>query len=262
MRRSFPVTLALTVSLAVWLTAAGRVLAQAPAAQGAAPAAQKKPAAESPQPVAGAAQPAAASPANANPFPGDTSSVPVLPSRNTPEFSPGMDQGADSAGIPLPGEDLDPVRSPDDPAPEVSGGQGQSWSSSLSGLDKLLPQPDGGLPSKKRRDRSLEESAHQETASEDISVGSYYLDTKDWKGALSRFESALVLDPDNPDVYWGLAESQRHLGDFADARANYLKVVEYDPGSHHSKEARKALDDPAIANARQAAPAPAAEAQQ
>ena len=64
----------------------------------------------------------------------------------------------------------------------------------------------------------------------------------------------LVLDPDNPDVYWGLAESERHLGRFADARENYQKIMEYDPGSHHAKEASKALKDPEIANAK-AAPA-------
>ena len=80
---------------------------------------------------------------------------------------------------------------------------------------------------------------HHETAAEDENVGSYYLENKDWKGALSRFQSALVLDPDNPDVYWGLAESERHLGDFADARANYQKVMEYDPGQPPCQRSRQ-----------------------
>jgi tetratricopeptide (TPR) repeat protein len=92
-------------------------------------------------------------------------------------------------------------------------------------------------------------------------VGKYYLDNKNWKAALSRFESALVLDPDNPDVYWGLAESQRHLGNFADARANYQKVVDYDPDSRHGKDARKALKDPEIANAKSSAQPSAAAPQ-
>ena len=86
----------------------------------------------------------------------------------------------------------------------------------------------------------------------------YYLDNKDWKAALSRFQSALVLDPDNPDVYWGLAEAERHLGNFADARANYQKVMDYDPGSRHAKEARKALQDPDFANAKPPQPAQSA----
>jgi hypothetical protein len=51
-------------------------------------------------------------------------------------------------------------------------------------------------------------------------------------------------------VYWGLAEAERHLGNFGDARANYQKVMDYDPGSRHAKEARKALADPDIANAK------------
>ena len=50
----------------------------------------------------------------------------------------------------------------------------------------------------------------------------------------------------------GLAEAERHLGDFADARDNYKKVMEYDPGSRHAKESGKALQDPEIANAKPA----------
>ncbi|MGC9159666.1 MAG: tetratricopeptide repeat protein [Terracidiphilus sp.] len=244
MRRSFSVALSLTICLAGWLAGAGCLPAQTPAAD-----AQKKP--------------PAASQTNGNPFPGDTSSVPVLPSRSTPAFSPDAYEGA-GAGFPLPGTDRDPVRSPDELSPASSGGQGRGggWSSSLSGLGNLLPQAGDGLPPKKRKERLLQEPVHQETASEDINVGNFYLDTKDWKGALSRFESALVLAPENPEVYWGLAECQRHMGDFIDARANYLKVIEYDPDSRRAKDARKALKDPALANALQAAPAPAAQARQ
>ena len=85
-------------------------------------------------------------------------------------------------------------------------------------------------------------------------MGKYYLDQKNWRAAQSRFQSALVLAPEDPEVYWGLAESARHLGNFPDARANYEKVIEYDPDSRHAKEAKKALEDPKIENAK-AAPA-------
>ena len=98
---------------------------------------------------------------------------------------------------------------------------------------------------------------HHETAQEDLNVGAFYLDKKDWRAALSRFQSAMVLDPDEVAVYWGLAEANRHLGNFAEAKANYQKVVEYDPDSRHAKDARKALEDPQIA----AAKAPAAQPQ-
>ena len=126
----------------------------------------------------------------------------------------------------------------------------------MAGMRDLLPPADDETqPGKRNRKGQLIEPEHQETAAEDESVGSYYLDNKDWRAALSRFQSALVLDPDNPDVYWGLAEAERHLGQFADARANYQKVMDYDPGSKHAKEAKKALQDPQIANAK--APQPA-----
>jgi len=186
----------------------------------------------------------------ANPFPEDTNSVPVLPSTNTggapaPDSS-APDSGSESA-VPLPGGDGDPVRSPDDASPST---EGSSASSSSAGMDNLLkPPPDTDQDSKHRK-LNVPDEAHTESAAEDETVGNYYLDQKNWRAALSRFESALVLDPENPDVYWGLAESQRHTGDYASAKANYLKVTEYDPDSKHGKEAKKILKDPEVANAK------------
>jgi len=192
---------------------------------------------------------------NSNPFPEDTNSVPVMPTRNSPDAIPGLDDQSASGRIPMPAADADPVRSPEDAAAAEQANEKDS-SSSLAGLGNLLPPPDDDTQRAKRnKNGQVVDAEHHESAAEDENVGNYYLDNKNWKGALSRFESALVLDPDNPDVYWGLAESQRHLGDFADARANYLKVMEYDPDSRHGKEARKALEDPEIANAKATVPA-------
>ena len=89
-----------------------------------------------------------------------------------------------------------------------------------------------------------------EASAEDITVGDYYLDKKNWKAALSRFQSAMVLAPDDPEVYWGLAEAERHLGDLASARDHYLKLLDYDPDGPHGKEARKALKDPNLMSAK------------
>lgn len=206
-------------------------------------------------------KPAAASQSSANPFPEDTSSVPVMPSGNTPALPDAANDAGENAAMALPGDDLDPVRSPDDPEPASNEQPGET-SSSLSGLDNLLPRPDDDQSNKKRK-LAVQEPVHHEGAKEDLQVGGYYLETKNWKGALSRFESALVLDPDNPDVYWGLAEASRHLGKLADARANYQKVAEYDPDSRHGKEAIKALKEPEIANGKNAAVSatPSVEAQ-
>jgi tetratricopeptide (TPR) repeat protein len=197
---------------------------------------------------------------NQNPFPEDTNSVPLMPSRDNPNL-PIPSGEASKERIDLPVDDIDPVRSPEEAGAAAESGESGS-SSSLAGMSSLLPGPDDDTaePSKHNKKGAQIAPEHHETAAEDENVGRYYLDNKDWKAALSRFQSALVLDPDNPDVYWGLAETERHLGNFAEARANYQKVVDYDPDSRHGKDARKALKDPEIANAKAsvqpAAPAP------
>jgi len=129
---------------------------------------------------------------------------------------------------------------PDDSAAE-------GFSSSLAGTG------DVNIPDEVRPDKhgkNQEPAVHQVTAKEDESVGEFELSRKNWRAALSRYQSALVTDSENPDVYWGIAEAQRGLGNFAEAKANYQKVVDYDdPESKHSKEAKKLLKKPELANA-------------
>jgi hypothetical protein len=211
---------------------------------------QSQPAAGAQNPPATQTPPRAQTQSNQNPFPEDTTDVPVMPTHNSPGTIPGYNDESRAGRIPMPAGDVDPVRSPEN-AGAAAENQQQSSSSSSAGMSGLLPPADDDAqPAKRNRKGQQIEPEHHETAAEDESVGAYYLDNKDWRAALSRFQSALVLDPDNPDVYWGLAEADRHLGNLADARANYKKVMDYDPGSRHAKEARKALQDPAIANAK------------
>jgi tetratricopeptide (TPR) repeat protein len=247
--------------LAGCLIAAPRLLAQAPAAGDSK--GQNKPAAgENQKPQSNSSQPGAAAQSNTNPFPEDTTTVPVMPSKTPPPLPAGTyrgeERGPERAPVPLPGEDIDPVRSPDDPVPEAASGSDANSSSSLKGLERLLPRPeDDEQSAKKRKLLVLKEPTHQEAASKDIEVGKYYLDRKNWKAALSRFESALVLDPENPEVYWGMAEAEYHLGDFASAKAHYLKLLEYDPDGPHGRQARRELKDPALEKAQNVQPAAA-----
>ncbi len=220
-------------AFAVCLIAAGRgILAQQPA---------QKP----------VQQPAPAQPKSdaANPFPEDTSSVPVTANNG---IIPVPDEAGPAPA--LPASESDPVRSPDDGAGGNVAGGSSSSSSSLSGMGSLMPPPDETTTDHHRHGAKPTPAEHQETAKEDLSVGEYYLSTKNWRAALSRYQSAMVLAPENPDVYWGLAEAERHTGDFAAAKANYEKLLDYDPDNKHAKEARKLLSDPQIANA-QAKPA-------
>jgi tetratricopeptide (TPR) repeat protein len=205
-----------------------------------------------------AQKPAAGAPTSANPFPEDTTNVPVLPAASGPAVPVSKDEeSAPASGkVLFSSDDLDPVRSPDDPEPEAVSDQPGDSSSSLNGLEGILPREDEDRPTGKKKNKAkVEEPVHEETAKEDVSVGGYYLEKKNWKAAQSRFQSAMVLDPEDPEVYWGLAESAYHLGDFASARGWYTKLLDYDPDGPHGKQARKALKDPALANAVSVAPA-------
>jgi hypothetical protein len=202
---------------------------------------------------------------NNNDFPTDTNGVPVVPSNginpvgNASNSAPGSASAPVMPPPPMPGDDADPVRSPEDPVMNNSAATGDSSSSSsLAGLGNALNPPDDYTlnpdttdQGKRRRGRNAapQPAEHKETAKEDVDVGGYYLSTKNWRAALSRFQSALILDPENPDVYWGLAEAQRNLKDYTSAKANYKKLLDYDPDNKHAKDARKALKEPDVANA-------------
>ncbi|MGH9598431.1 MAG: tetratricopeptide repeat protein [Terracidiphilus sp.] len=262
MKFSFTVALVLTAALAVaplFAQASGDGQSAAPGQSKPASAAPESAAPKSAAPASAASEsPAADSQTNANPFPGSNATIPVLPSgptANVPEGSYAR-ASAEAAAASLPPDDQDPVRSPDNTAPDS--GEVQGFSSSLTGLDDLLPPADNSQPGKGNNQQIA--PLPQESPANDVKVGNYYLSNKNWRAALSRFQSALVLDPENPDVYWGLAESEQHLGDYASARAHYLKVLEYDPGSRHAKDADKALLEPEIANAKPSSTGKAANA--
>jgi hypothetical protein len=181
-----------------------------------------------------------------NPFPEDTTTVPVLPNANSAAVPdvPASDAGA---GVAAPANDSDPARSPDEVTAPATTAAGSESTSSVPNFDKLQPKDDEAANRKLKKGDAPE---YKETAGNDIDVGNYELDRHNWKAALSRFQSAMVLNPEDPEAFWGMAEAARHLGDFASARSYYQKVYDYDPDSRHGKEARKALKDPEIANAK------------
>ena len=194
-----------------------------------------------------AASQASGSAADKNEFPENTDSVPVIAPTDAP---PAVGNDA-NAGELIPHEDTDPAKSPDDVGSKTSGNA--AYSSSTAGMDELLPEPDTGKL--RKGDKPIETMPHA-SAKEDESVGDYYLSLHNWQAALSRYESALVLDPENPDVYWGMAEAQRNLRQFDAARQNYLKVIAYDPDSKHSKDAKKILRQPEFEGTNAASGAP------
>ena len=192
--------------------------------------------------------PAQKPPTDSNPFPEDTSKVPVVPTTAQPAAAPASaPETGSTETTSLLHSDTDPVHSPDDPVSGSDSGA-DGFSSSLAGSGDLNI-PDDDRPDKHGKSQH-EPIVHEVTAKENEDVGAFELSRKNWKAALSRFQAALVTDSENPDVYWGIAEAQRGLGDYANAKANYQKVVDYeDPESKHSKEAKKLLKSQQLANA-------------
>lgn len=186
-----------------------------------------------------------------NPFPGEDVNAPVLPSGSGPgaaasDSGGGRAGGSNGAGNNGSGarrdSDGDPVRSPD-PQGHYSDGQGgadedDGFSSSLSGVN-AAPRPDVDEEKAKANASAMP----KENADEDVRVGQFYLDKKNWKAAQSRFAAAFAMSKENPDAVWGLAEAERHLGMYPEAQEHYKLFLTYDPTGPHGKAARKALEE-------------------
>lgn len=111
----------IAVLVAAWALAGPPAFAQAPSSAGT-QGQQQNPAPKPPQ--------------DANPFPEDTNSVPVMPNADTPGTPALPVPDVDTGNIRLPNAEGDPVRSPDETEGSVSGsGSGNGSSSSNSGLD-------------------------------------------------------------------------------------------------------------------------------
>ena len=78
-------------------------------------------------------------------------------------------------------------------------------------------------------------------AKKDTDIGSFYLKTGNYQGALQRFKDASAADSTDIAAIFGLAESQRMLGKTADAARNYQLYLDIVPNGPSAKEAIKAL---------------------
>ena len=78
-------------------------------------------------------------------------------------------------------------------------------------------------------------------ATEDVKVGGFYLDRRDYKGAYSRYKEATLVDPANADAVFGLAAAARGLNRKDEATQNFQIYLDAFPDGKKAKEARKAL---------------------
>ena len=95
--------------------------------------------------------------------------------------------------------------------------------------------------SDERPGKSTKSKTREAVIKEDLDVGGFYLDKKNWKAAQARFSAAFALDAENPDTVWGLAETERHLQLYKEAAEHYKLFLSYEPEGKRFREARKAL---------------------
>jgi tetratricopeptide (TPR) repeat protein len=78
-------------------------------------------------------------------------------------------------------------------------------------------------------------------AKKDAEVGSFYLKTGDYQGALLRYKDAAAADPTDVEAIFGLAETQRMMKKNAEAAQSYQMYLDIVPNGPRAKQALKAL---------------------
>jgi hypothetical protein len=136
--------------------------------------------------------------------------------------------------FPFPEETDKPAAAPKDaaappkaaPPPPLPGYSSSSSSSSLhdEGSDGAI----GGVVDLKR-------------AEQDKEIARFYWNRWNYEGAYLRFKDAVVYAPQNPDMWFGLAESERMLGKNVKAREHYKKYLELAPDGGKAKDSAKML---------------------
>jgi len=86
-----------------------------------------------------------------------------------------------------------------------------------------------------------EEQKKSKQAAEDIEVGYFYMNKKNYRAAESRLQEAAELKPDAAPAWVGLAQAQQKLGKDADARRSYEEYLKLSPDSAGAEQAKKAM---------------------
>lgn len=185
-----------------------------------------------------------------NPFPGEDSNAPVL------SVEPGSANAAPAHATPSPtvsdlDPDGDPVRTPEwneadaDPAVAAASQDAASgYSSSNSGVqDWNTPDPEPSRGKKKKGQQEVAEQTPEQRLKEDLSVGSFYADQKNWAASESRFAEAFQMNPEETKALWGLAVAEEHLQEYTKARQHFELYLSYGMDGREAKQARQALKE-------------------
>ena len=79
------------------------------------------------------------------------------------------------------------------------------------------------------------------SAAQDVEVGDFYYQDKNYRAALSRYEGALVNKPGDPGIFFRLGKTAEKLGDNARAMREYQASIDAAPSGPSAKESKNAL---------------------
>ena len=197
-----------------------------------------------------------------NPFPGTGANAPIIPvgpdSASPDNASPTPLHATDSPTVADIDPNGDPMRSPEwpDESPDPATASAQQnaasgFSSSTSGVQDWNAATDDATPAsrgrKHRRGQPQDDAVAVQTPDqrmkEDLNVGSFYLDQKNWLAAESRFAEAFQINPEETRALWGLAVSEQHLQEYAKARQHFELYLSYGMDGREAKAARKAIKE-------------------
>jgi tetratricopeptide (TPR) repeat protein len=86
-----------------------------------------------------------------------------------------------------------------------------------------------------------EEQKKEKQVAEDIEVGYFYMNKKNYRAAESRLQEAAELKPDAAAAWVGLAQAQQKLGKDDAARQSYEEYLKLKPDSAGAEQAKKAI---------------------
>ncbi|WP_187148967.1 tetratricopeptide repeat protein [Candidatus Korobacter versatilis] len=79
-------------------------------------------------------------------------------------------------------------------------------------------------------------------AMKDIEVGDYYFKRENYRGALNRYQEALIYKPNDAEATLRVARTQEKLKEVEDARDNYAAYLKIIHEGKDADEARKAIE--------------------
>jgi tetratricopeptide (TPR) repeat protein len=86
-----------------------------------------------------------------------------------------------------------------------------------------------------------EEEKKAKQAAEDIEVGYFYMNKKNYRAAESRLQEAVELRPEAVAAWVGLAQAQQKLGKNEAARQSYEEYLKLNPDIAGAEQAKKAI---------------------